>query len=196
MKHANVGWLLISSAFFAAGYAVHGLLPLTSVEFKKEIEPLDVVSMALSFALFIYISIMFERTKEQSRLKKEIVINKSNNLMRAIEKFQKRIGAGSLTTSEVTTACKEISMEFYALLGFTKIADYEEKSFETRFLAELRAVRSLSGSTPKDARVSNQDIKVCNGQLKYSSQRTAQLVRGLGKMIDTALEEQLRIINI
>lgn len=195
MSHRGIGIILISLGAFVIGYFTNILVELENLNFSKDIDPLNVVSLVLSFILVVYISILFEQVKERSRLKKEIVLSKADQLINEIENLSKNINRNNLPVSEVPPALKQLSLEFYSANNLIELAGYSNKEFSKTFLKAYRDLRNLVSLTSAKRAESN-DIHVDHGKFKYSSIRLSAIQKSFISLRNIATEEQLRIVDL
>lgn len=188
--------MAICACIFLLGAQFGDFLHLDGWAIKKEIDPLQVISIATSVLLVVYVSILFDRAKERYKTKKEILIKKSDSLVNLIRDLTKQVRTSKIETNEASSVFKTIFIEFDELYDFIDKSKMSEKNLEKRFTDRLRKVKSLATKTPPRGAVGKQEIYIKDNFICYGSSRSGKIVSELNVLKAEIVNEQIRLIDL
>lgn len=196
MSRESIQCIAICACIFLLGTQFGDFLHFDGWMIKKEVDPLQVISIATSILLVVYVSILFDRAKERSKIKKEIIIKKSDSLITIIRDLTKQVKTSKIETSEASSVFKTIYTEFDELFHFIDKSNMSEKSTEKRFTDRLRKVRSLATRTPPRGAADEQELRIKDSFIWYSSGRLGKIVSELNELKAELVNEQIRLIDL
>ena len=196
MNRESIQCVIIGVCIFFLGAQFGDFLHLDGWEIKKEIDPLQVISIATSILLVVYVSILFDRAKERSKIKKEIIIKKSDSLITIIRDLTKQIRISKIETNEASSVFKAIYTEFDEFCDYIDKSKMSEDSLKKRFTDRLREVRSLATKTPLKGAVGEQDIFIKGNFICYGNSRSGKIISELNKLKVEIVNEQIRLIDL
>ena len=194
MRLFNFSLIVISSTII--GILIGMFLNHEVIQVNNTVDLLSGVSIFISILLVVYVSILFEKTREGARLKKELVLNKIEELNKNISTLNEMILSGSIKISELTLPHKKIYQEFQLVETVKKISKYEFDEFKTNFEKNHRCLRNLLGGTSQKSSQQSTDISIKNGMITYSESRDKQINQSFQKIKNLIIKEQIRIASI
>lgn len=192
----NYQWLVYVLIFFLGYFIGGGSINIEGWSFKKELDPLQLVSIILSVVLFVYIALRIDKSKERSKAKKDIIIKKSDAVISIIHEFSRKVSSGNIPYNETAPALKEIYTNFSSFNCFVNKCALKNSLFKKEFESAYLNLRNLATLTPKKGSETNIDIYIKDKYLCYGSQRTGEIRRELNKMEEVLVSEQIRVIDI
>lgn len=196
MKVSNVGIILIFIAAACLGYISNEFTTIPGLAFSNELDPLDALSILLSFIIVIYLSVIFERFKEGNRLKKDIVIKKCEDFFNYLDRIHSEISQSSVEINKITNGTKRIYESFESLCMLIKSAGFYCEAFNADFMREHRELRILATYTSAAPSTTDPEIRVQNGAFIYSTSRINEITSTFDRLGAIIMSEQLRIAVI
>lgn len=163
---------------------------------KREIDPLQVISIIISIFVVIYISMRFDKLKERSKVKKDIIIRKSDDLIYLIRQLLNEMRISRIEINKASSMFKIIYTEFDSLSYFVDRAGLSTTRHKELFLANYRNVRSLTTKTPTKGSPDEKELFIKDGHINFSASRSNRINAELKKLENLIIDEQVRLIDL
>lgn len=184
--------------FIEIGIIIGKFFNIPYFTIAKEVNLIDLLSIAVTILLAIFITIYFEKQKSDIRTEKDIVIRKVEDVFGLTNEFQRRINAGSVPFADVTSSLKKINMSLKSIYSIVEKCEFSiKKDIQDSLDSALTDLRKLLTLTPRSKGETTNDpnppIKVVAGTASYNSHRINQLDSLFERLKNLLFELEIRI---
>jgi len=158
------------------------------IKIEPVISPTHALSIVVTAAFAIGISLLFEPSRSKNSSEKTLKIERLKTLIESIDKLQSEIADGRASLYYVNSFTKGIETKLRLILGTEPALNKELENLQK----ELRGLNNLLTSTPADP-IKDADVKVVKGQYNYSTSRIAEINHSLESISNSIFSTQLKI---
>ncbi|HUX54910.1 MAG TPA: hypothetical protein VMV56_10880 [Williamwhitmania sp.] len=169
---------------------------IPGIKFDNQVDPLHALSILVTFAIAVLLSVFFEAHKKKDSTQKEIMIKRVDRVLNTLEELHKAILTGKIDFQTAVSLPKRLNKTFDYIWESLKINKINVKIEKSEIINLIRDLKDLLTNTPTNEERKLKKycpITVNDNLLIYASPRVTEICSKLEEINNKLFQTQLNI---
>lgn len=180
------------------GILIGKLISVPYFEVSKSIDLIDIFSVLVTIIIAILLTVFFDKRKNDSRIEKDLILRRVDNVYEIICELQKESISGTIPYTEAASSIKRISTSMRSIYNTIEKCQFTiKKDIKESIKIAIIDLRNILTDTPiineNEIENSDLDIKVKDGNIIFKKQKLIQIESKFDVLKDFLLELEIRI---
>jgi uncharacterized protein YneF (UPF0154 family) len=167
-------------------------------EISKSIDLINLLSIIVTIGLAIIITVYFDKTKNDNRIEKDLILRRVDNIYEITNELQKECVSGTIPYTEAASSIKRMNTSLKSIYKTIDKCQFSIKDDIKESLKDaIGDLRDKLTDTPKineeQIQKAELPIEVKDGVIHYNRQRIAQIESKFDGIKDCLFELEIRI---
>ena len=159
----------------AIGYFCGKELDYTCFTLNDEISVVDILTLLVTIFLAIYVGHVIEKVNESSRTEKTLIISSIERLDNISRDVANNFISGKIEYQIAASGLKKIGTGIQRIKKRAEMLGWKTQDEFDEILKKHRQLRNLTTDTPSTDNNDSNEIKVKQGMIEFSSNRTREI---------------------
>lgn len=196
MKINSIWFYLAILSAIAAGFVVGTCYYIPGVEFEKELNPVDAVSLFVTVIIAVVVAMHFDIVKERRKGIQDIVASRINEIYSLINTLQDKVGNREIHLVEANSNIKRINTSLQLVFKIIENKKISIKYTIDEYQNIINEVKKLATDVPLIQGDGEFKIKIEQNIIKYSASHAAEIEGKIEIIKNKVFELQVALCSI
>ncbi len=196
MKISSIWFYIAILSALAAGFIVGTCYYMPGVEFEKELNPIDAVSLLVTVIIAIVVAMHFDIVKERRKGIQDIAASRINEIYGLINTLQDKVGSREIHLVEANSTLKRINTSLQLVFTVITEKNISVKYTVNEYQGAINEIKKLATDVPLIQGTGEYIIKIEQNIVKYSASRAAEIEAKIEIVKNKVFELQVALCSI